>query len=68
MAASLDHVVPHSRGGTHELSNLVTACYCCQFGRGEWTLAESELADPRHREPIVDGWDGLDRLANAHVA
>lgn len=62
MAASLDHVIPHSRGGTNELCNLVTACYCCQFGRGEWTLAESELFDPRAYEPLHDGWDGLTRL------
>lgn len=62
MAVSLDHVEPHSRGGTNEISNFVTACYCCQFGRGEWTLEESELIDPRTVEPVVDEWDGLSRL------
>lgn len=62
MASSLDHVVPHGRGGMNEEQNFVTACYCCQFGRGEWTLAESELNDPTERAPIVDGWDGLSRL------
>jgi 5-methylcytosine-specific restriction endonuclease McrA len=62
LASSLDHVVPHGRGGENEDSNFVTACYCCQFGRGEWTLEESELYDPRLREPIHDGWDGLSRL------
>lgn len=64
MAASLDHVVPHSRGGLNEMSNFVTACYCCQFGRGEWTLEESELIDPRKFEPAIDEWDGLSRLHN----
>lgn len=62
MAVSLDHVLPHSRGGGNEVSNFVTACYCCQFGRGEWTLEESELFDPRDYEPVVDDWDGLTRL------
>ncbi len=62
MASSLDHVVPHGRGGKNEDSNFVTACYCCQFGRGEWTLEEAELEDPRLREPVRDGWDGLSRL------
>ena len=62
MAASLDHVIPHSRGGENELSNFVTTCYCCQFGRGQWTLEESELHDPRDFEPLVDEWDGLTRL------
>lgn len=62
MAASLDHVVPHGRGGKNEMSNFVTACYCCQFGRGEWTLDEVEILDPRERKPINDQWDGLTRL------
>jgi 5-methylcytosine-specific restriction endonuclease McrA len=63
LASSLDHVVPHGRGGKNEESNFVTSCYCCQFGRGEWTLEEAELYDPRLREPVRDGWDGLSRLA-----
>ena len=66
MAVSLDHVVPHSRGGTNDLSNFVTACYCCQFGRGQFLLEESELIDPREFEPIVDGWDGLSRIEELH--
>lgn len=62
IASSLDHVVPHGRGGENKYDNFVTACYCCQFGRGEWTIAEAELHHPKTREPIVDGWDGLSRL------
>ena len=64
MASSLDHVEPHGRGGKNEDSNFVTACYCCQFGRGEWTLEEMGLLDPRDRPPIVDSWDGLSRLTS----
>ena len=62
MSSSLDHVVPHSRGGKNEIENFVTACYCCQFGRGQWTLEETELEDPRKRPPISGTWDGLTRL------
>lgn len=61
-AVSLDHVVPHSRGGDNDDSNLVTACFCCQHGRGQWLLDEMDLIDPRERPPIVDGWDGLCRM------
>ena len=61
-AVSLDHLVPHSRGGGNDDTNLVTACFCCQHGRGQWLLDEMELLDPRERSPIVDGWDGLCRL------
>jgi hypothetical protein len=64
LASSLDHVVPHGRGGRNELSNFVTACYCCQFGRGEWTLEEMALEDPRVRAPIVGDWDGLIRITH----
>ncbi|WP_417479677.1 HNH endonuclease [Maricaulis maris] len=62
MAVSLDHIIPHSRGGSNEERNLVTACGPCQFGRSSWTLAEVGFSDPRKREPIVDEWDGLSRL------
>ncbi len=62
LASSLDHIVPHGRGGKNEQPNYVTACYCCQFGRGEFTLAEVELENPIARPPLVDNWDGLTRL------
>lgn len=61
-AASLDHVLPHSRGGTNNTTNLVTACGPCQFGRNQWTLEEVGFKDPRERSPILDDWDGLSRL------
>lgn len=67
MAASLDHVEPHGRGGTNETENFITACYCCQFGRGEWTLEEMELEDPRNFEPVIDEWDGLSMLDNFYT-
>jgi len=62
MSASVDHVVPHSAGGSNEDENLVTACWACQFGRGAYSLAELGLLDPRERPPVNDGWDGLMRL------
>lgn len=62
LEASIDHVIPHSRGGTNDAENLVTSCYCCQHGRGQWTLDEVELLDPRLTEPPQNGWDGLTRL------
>lgn len=62
LASSLDHVLPHERGGTNEPDNLVAACGSCQFGRMEYTLEEVGLTDPRSRTPIRDKWDGLERL------
>jgi len=62
LTATIDHIVPFRRGGTHDLSNLVTACGPCQYGRNQWTLEEVQIEDPRKFSPIVDGWDGLTRL------
>ena len=60
--ASADHIVPHSRGGANDLSNLVTACGPCQFGRNQWLLEEVGILDPRERSAVIDQWDGLTRL------
>jgi len=62
ISASVDHIVPHSMGGTNDEENLVTACWPCQFGRGAWSLEEVGLLDPRLRAPIKDGWDDITRL------
>jgi len=61
LSSSLDHILPHSRGGNNEPDNLVTACGPCQFGRNQWTLEEVGFTDPRSRPPIVDEWDGLEK-------
>jgi len=58
-SAALDHVVPHSRGGRTDPDNLVTACWACNYGKANYTLAEMGLADPRQRKPDVDDWRGL---------
>jgi len=62
LSLSLDHILPYSRGGDNTDSNLLAACYPCQFGRNNWTLEEVGLNDPRMREPVNSGWDGLTRL------
>jgi 5-methylcytosine-specific restriction endonuclease McrA len=67
LTASLDHIVGHSRGGTNECSNLVTACGPCQYGRNDWSLEEVGFNDPRIRPPILDRWDGLTRLMDPSV-
>jgi hypothetical protein len=62
LTASLDHLVPYSRGGNNDEENLVTACGPCQYGRNQFTLDEVELLNPLERPPILDHWDGLTRL------
>ncbi len=62
LSASVDHLVPHARGGDGSLGNLVTACQSCNLGRGGWLIEEVGLIDPRTRPPAIDAWDGLDRV------
>jgi 5-methylcytosine-specific restriction endonuclease McrA len=60
MMASYDHVESHSRGGTDDFSNLVTACWQCQFGKYKFELLELGVDDPRSRKPNTKrGWAGL---------
>jgi len=55
-----DHVTPHSLGGRTNLDNLVTACWSCNYGKGESTVEELGLDDPRSRDPRPSpSWDGL---------
>ncbi len=57
---SFDHVVPLSRGGCNDASNLVTACYPCNFGKADLTLKQLGLDDPRDRSVLKDPtWNGL---------
>jgi 5-methylcytosine-specific restriction endonuclease McrA len=62
MWAQYDHVIPHARGGTNELSNLVVTCAPCNYARMSYTCDEVGLADPRTLEPVISTWDGLERF------
>lgn len=58
-----EHIVPRSLGGMNTLQNLVVACAPCNTGKGNYTLAEMRLNDPRDRPPTVppgfEDWRGL---------
>lgn len=62
--ACVDHLVPHARGGDNSPDNLITACWPCNFGKMNFLIQELSLADPRTRSPVVDDWDGLERIVN----
>ena len=62
MWVQYDHLVPHARGGTNALDNLVVTCAACNYGRGGFTLGEMGLSDPRERPPMRSAWDGLERF------
>lgn len=62
MWAQYDHVLPHARGGTNDLDNLVLTCAPCNFGRAGYTLQEVAVSDPTMRLPVKSQWDGLERF------
>ena len=57
-----DHVLPHARGGGNGMDNLVVTCAGCNYGRGDRTLDEQALTDPRARPAARTSWDGLERF------
>lgn len=54
--ASLDHIIPLTRGGTNETSNLATSCWRCNELKGGSLLTEIGWTIQR---PQAMDWDGL---------
>ena len=68
MWVQYDHVIPHSKGGANDLSNIVITCAPCNFGKMEYTIKEVGLEDPMRREPKKVEWDGLERFLSSSLA
>jgi hypothetical protein len=62
MWLQFDHLLPHARGGTSDLDNMVVTCAPCNNGRSNLTLEEAGLTDPRSRPVQRTTWDGLERF------
>jgi hypothetical protein len=62
MWLQFDHLVPHARGGSSDIANMVVTCAPCNNGRSNLTLDEVGLSDPRARPPTRSLWDGLERF------
>jgi 5-methylcytosine-specific restriction endonuclease McrA len=65
-ADTIDHVLPRSRGGRHEWTNVVAACARCNHGKGDrllteigWTLRRAP-AEPTTAVALVMGWSARD--------
>ena len=56
---SADHVIPRSIGGKTDMSNLITSCVPCNFGKANYTIEQIGIENPFLREAIEDGWNGL---------
>ncbi len=62
MWAQYDHVLPHARGGSSNIDNLVVTCAPCNYGRMNYTLSESGLHDPRDQPARIGAWTGLEEV------
>jgi hypothetical protein len=64
LAAAIDHVNPHARGGLSNAANLKTACYKCNCRKNDSDYAEWIRDNPSRKksgkEPLT--WDGLSSL------
>lgn len=65
MWVQYDHLLPHAKGGTNLLDNIVVACTACNYGRGGYTLDEVGLANPFLRPVLRSAWDGLESFTQA---
>ncbi len=63
---TVDHVVPRCRGGTHEWTNLVTACTRCNQRKGARTPEEANMA--MKRRPFEPSYVALVLLSNPIAA
>ena len=56
-ATSIDHVVPRSRGGRHEWSNVVSACRRCNHVKADRTVSDlGWRMQPPPQEPTGTAW------------
>jgi 5-methylcytosine-specific restriction endonuclease McrA len=65
-AATVDHKIPVSRGGTNDMANLASACRECNEGKGNMTLAEWERAG-KPKKPYVDRGSAARYLARGYL-
>jgi 5-methylcytosine-specific restriction endonuclease McrA len=59
MRLTWDHVKPRAEGGRNTLDNIVTSCGGCNYNKGSCTIEELGLRYPFDRDPVDNGWDGL---------
>ena len=64
---TLDHVIPKSKGGSNEWTNLVTSCFKCNLKKGNKTPEEARMIlRVKPTQPtFINDYDGLNNLWDA---
>lgn len=61
----VDHINPVSNGGENDIDNLITACDCCNFGKGARLLSDipqslkDKAAELAEREEQIAGYNAI---------
>lgn len=63
---TLDHVLPKSRGGKNEWTNLVTSCFKCNLKKGNRTPEEAkmEMKHKPYAPTLINEYSGLQKIWN----
>ena len=59
--ASVDHIIPVTKGGKNEVDNFVTSCWECNLKFGNKTHKEGK-PKPQNKNSNVTNWDGFSSL------
>ena len=60
LRATVDHIKPLSRGGRTNMTNLVTSCWSCNYGKLNATLEQLGISNPLKRRSNPNRyWNGL---------
>lgn len=57
-----DHVKPWKQGGSTSLTNLVSSCASCNYGKADYTCEQMGIDSPLIRTQLTQSWDGLESL------
>lgn len=58
LVATIDHIIPRSKGGSHRKENLVDCCETCNGVKGSYDL-KMFIVKLKHKIEINHGWNGL---------